>query len=409
MTVKLFLDTRRNQTVDGFPIILQIVQNENKRYVTVGFSFKHHFIDSEQIISQRHPDYDILMPIIADLKIRAKKVVLKKIKDVNVAHAEIFRTTLTEISFIEFGEKLMTDMVKMSQMMTKNGNKKKADNILGTVKSYKNVLAQFDFFGQKTTLENLSFEILTNFKNYQLGLGNSKSTINLYLRALRSIYNKGILMYRLPDPKPFAGLFAGLKVRAFSNRKRYLDKETIFKLEQIEVPGAKQKYLDLFLLQFYCGGCDLIDLYFLQKKQIRRGRLIFERTKTDTNQRIDIKLHPKALLILQKFTSNDNYIFSFGKEKSNYEVFRRTFQRGLISIQKLHDIEVLPDGDNLSVKVARHTFMNLAKQYRIEPDLIRELVGHERDDVDNYYKDKFPEKDRDLALFQIISSFECKE
>jgi hypothetical protein len=29
-------------------------------------------------------------------------------------------------------------------------------------------------------------------------------------------------------------------------------------------------------------------------------------------------------------------------------------------------------------------------------------MGHERDDVDNYYKDKYPEAVRDQALFDII-------
>lgn len=43
----------------------------------------------------------------------------------------------------------------------------------------------------------------------------------------------------------------------------------------------------------------------------------------------------------------------------------------------------------------------------IETDITRELMGHERDDVDNYYKDKYPEKVRDNALFEIICRFEC--
>jgi hypothetical protein len=68
---------------------------------------------------------------------------------------------------------------------------------------------------------------------------------------------------------------------------------------------------------------------------------------------------------------------------------------------------VLPDGGYMGVKVARHTFANIAKGLMIEPDVIRELMGHERDDVDNYYKDKYPEMIRDNALFEIISWFNC--
>ena len=68
------------------------------------------------------------------------------------------------------------------------------------------------------------------------------------------------------------------------------------------------------------------------------------------------------------------------------------------------DIKILPTGGNLSVKVARHTFGNRAKQLMIDTDIIRELMAHERNDVDNFYKDKFSEEVRDQALFKIIDT-----
>jgi len=40
----------------------------------------------------------------------------------------------------------------------------------------------------------------------------------------------------------------------------------------------------------------------------------------------------------------------------------------------------------------------------IDTDIIRELMAHERNDVDNFYKDKFSEKVRDEALFKIIDT-----
>jgi hypothetical protein len=160
--------------------------------------------------------------------------------------------------------------------------------------------------------------------------------------------------------------------------------------------------LDLFLLQFYFGGCDLVDLYFLKKNQIKRNRVSFVRTKTNTGTRIDLKIHPKAEVLLQKYTDAGEWVFPWGKDKASYENFRRTYQRGLIYIQEKNDVSVLPDGGNMGVKVARHTFANIAKNLMIEPDVIRELMGHERDDVDNYYKDKYPEAVRDEALFGII-------
>ncbi|MNF80937.1 hypothetical protein D3C84_631910 [compost metagenome] len=291
---------------------------------------------------------------------------------------------------------------KMSKFDSKGANK-----ILGNVKVYNNVIAQFENFGKNISLQNLDYETLIHFKNYNISIGNSKSTIHLYLRTLRAIYGKGVLMHRLSDQKPFARVFEGLKTKSFDTRKKYLDRESISRLEKLNLLTAKQKYVDLFLLQFYFGGCDLIDLYYLKERQIRKGRVVFERTKTNTGNRIDLKVHPRAQKIIDKYRSTGEWLFPWNKEKTSYETFRRAYQRALIFVQQNEEIEVLPDGGHIAIKVARHSFANRAKNLMIETDITRELMGHERDDVDNFYKDKYPEKVRDLALFEIISPFEC--
>jgi integrase len=108
------------------------------------------------------------------------------------------------------------------------------------------------------------------------------------------------------------------------------------------------------------------------------------------------------LAILAKYTGEGDWLFPYKKDNDSYITFRGVYQRALIYIQEKQEIEVLPDGGNIAVKVARHTFANLAKTMNIDTDIIRELMGHERDDVDNYYKDKYPEAIRDKALFDII-------
>jgi hypothetical protein len=62
----------------------------------------------------------------------------------------------------------------------------------------------------------------------------------------------------------------------------------------------------------------------------------------------------------------------------------------------------MTDGNNLAIKVARHTFGNIGKLLMIDDNVLRELMGHQRDTVDNYYKDKYPQTVRDEAHFKII-------
>ena len=72
-------------------------------------------------------------------------------------------------------------------------------------------------------------------------------------------------------------------------------------------------------------------------------------------------------------------------------------------MQTAENIEVQPLGGKIRIKVARHSFATIAKGLFIDTDLLRELMGHERNDVDTIYKDKYPEKVRDEALLKIIS------
>lgn len=407
MKIEIKLVTSRKESTEGYPLIVEIAHQNKRKTKTLAFCSEKHFIQDGNTISQKHPDYDILAPLLMSIKLKARKIVMNQCKDVDVAFQELFAIDFSQIGFLEYADKLILEMKDVAGKMLKF-DEKGANKILGNVKVYDNVISQFRNFGKNVTLQNLDYETLIHFKNYNQSIGNSKSTIHLYLRTLRTIYNKGILIHKLSDQKPFARVFDGLKTKSFDSRKKYLDRESILKLENLYLLTAKQKYVDLFLLQYYFGGCDLIDLYYLKERQIRKGRVVFERTKTSTGNRIDLKVHPKAQKVIDKYkTPGNEWLFPWKKEKSSYETFRRAYQRGLIDVQKNEKIEVLPDGGHIAIKVARHSFANRAKNLMIETDITRELMGHERDDVDNYYKDKYPEKVRDLALFEIISPFEC--
>lgn len=407
MKIELKLITSRKETINGYPLVIEVAHQNKRKSKNICFCKINHFIKDGKTISEKHPDYDIIAPIIMDLKLRARKIVLNGVDNVDQAFSELFSVNTDQILFLDFANKLISDMKEIALQLGKSNELIAQNKQLGNIRVYENVVAQFENFGRNIPLASLSYDVLMQFRNYQTGIGNAKGTVHLYLRTLRAIYNKGIAIYKLENTNPFKGVFDNLKQRAFSNKKKYLDKDLLYKLEKLNLKSEKQKYIDLFLLQFYFGGCDLVDLYYLKNNQFRRGRLSFVRTKTNTDIRIDLKIHPKAEILLNKYKTPGDWLFPWKKDKDSYENFRRTYQRGLIYVQERNDIEVLPDGGNLGVKVARHTFANIAKGLMIDPDIIRELMGHERDDVDNYYKDKYSELIRDNALFEIISWFNC--
>ncbi|WP_306354230.1 tyrosine-type recombinase/integrase [Flavobacterium sp. '19STA2R22 D10 B1'] len=405
MTIEIKLLSFRPEVKGGFPIVVMISHNSSRKKKTIGHSLIAQFNQGESNVSKKHPEYDFLYPKIIDLKYKAKRLLNENPQDVNYVYNELFRVKTGSLVFFDFGTRLIEEMKMMGKKYEKNNDLVNRNKIVGNALVYKGALNQFNDLYPGLSIVKLDYNSLMGFRNFKLTSGNERSTVALYLRTLRAIYNKAILIHKLEDTKPFKGVFMGLRIKSFESRKKYITKRNVQLIENyFHKSLITEKYTELWLLQFYFGGADLIDVYFLKRSQIRNGRILFKRSKTNTNLPIDLKITEKAQLIIDKYSFHDDkeYLFPWRKDTNGYKTFRRNLQEFIIKIQKILEIEVLPDGGNLGIKVARHTFANIAKNLNIEPDLIRELMGHERDAVDNYYKDRFPQIVRDKALMKII-------
>jgi integrase len=402
MKIELKLLKAKKNTTEGFPLVFEFSHQGKRKQKTIGFSKIEHFIDDHKAISAKHPDFEVLHPIIFEYKILARKIVLSGIDDVEKAYKMLFEMNQSEPSFKKYLDILFAEMELQVKAFEKNGNILYRNKIAGNLKVYKNVWAQFENIMNDLAASEINFAILTIFKNNMINKGNSKATIHGYLSILRSLYNQSSIKYGFENLKPFAGVFSGLKVKSYNSKKKHIAKEDIQKLESWTGPKLKTEAVDFFLLQFYFAGADLIDIYYLENAQLVKNRLYFERGKTSTGKLIDITIHPKAAAILKKYKNSSKYVFEFRKDIKGYETFRSRYAKNLSKVQEQLEINVMPMGGNLGVKVARHTFATIGKNLMIEADILRELMGHERDEVDNYYKDKFPQKIRDAALFEII-------
>lgn len=416
MKISVRLLTSKKPTDDGYPIVVRASHKDVKVQKNIGWAFPQHFSNDAQMITDRHPDYDILAEKILNIKIRARKMALLDHADPARAIEDLFKPEATFVRFGDFIAEWLAEQRGLMAVYEKNGDTVARNKVSGNVSVVENVKRQFEAFNPRgVAVAELSYQMLEKFRMHNKTLGNSDHTVHLYLRTLRALYNRAVKKYGLPDKEPFKGMFDGLRIKSYEAKKKYLDKETVALLEGLRLGVMHGRARDFFLLQFYFGGADLIDLYYLKKTQLRKGRVRFERGKTNHGALINLKIHPKAQAIIDRHKADDPvYLFGWGKTVPAYENFRRRIQRCLLELQKAQNavaeaeknealrLDVLPYGGNLGIKVARHTFANLAKYARIDPDLIRELMGHRRDDVDNFYKDMFPEPVRDEALFKII-------
>ncbi|MFD1292673.1 phage integrase SAM-like domain-containing protein [Lutibacter holmesii] len=388
--IKLYCN---KETKRGYPVILYVRNEKIRKRVNIGWFFKKqdwNFETETPIPSAEN--FDLVYPLL--LNYRKQLSMLQFHQETNFQkYVEVVKGKKVETAdFYTFAEGLIADL--------------KLRGKFSNAQIYGWVLDQLKIIKPELPFSQFNYTLLRDFKNHKQQEGVKNSTIHNYLRTLRAIYNEAVLMNATEDLQPFKMIFKDLTVRKNRTKKKYLSIKGIKKLEKLEnLPPGQQFTLQLFLLQFYFGGQDLIDVYYLRTNQIKNNRVYFERKKIgERGYEFDLLIIKKAQKILNNYVPEGEYVFPGRKDFKGYQSFRRRYQTNLHILQKKAALNVKPKGENLGIKVARYTFANRAKKLHIIEDVIRELMGHERNDIDTIYKDKYPQKTRDKALLKITST-----
>jgi len=381
------------ETKQGFPVVLYLREFNFRKRLNIGWYFKKEEWNFEtETPLPAAADYEFVYPLLMNYRHQIKQLQFQQVVNADeYIHIIQPKKRITK-DFYQFANGLIADL--------------KARGKYANAQIYENVTGQLKKLKPQLNFEDINYNTLRDFKNHKLEGGAKNSTVHNYLRTLRAIYNEGVLIGLTEDLQPFKNVFKGITVRKNRTKKKYLSIDSIKTLENCEgLPPGQQFTLDLFLLQFYFGGQDFIDVYHLRTDQLKNNRVYFERKKIgERGYEFDLSIIDKAQQLLNKYKPEDGFVFPGRKDFKGFENIRRRYQKNLTVIQKKTGIKVQPKNENLGIKVARYTFANRAKNLHIEEDIIRELMGHERNEIDTIYKDKYPQKIRDAAHLQIVTT-----
>ncbi|MEE3724481.1 site-specific integrase [Riemerella anatipestifer] len=372
MTITIKIDTKQTKK-QGHPIILYIyVSKTDKMTKYTGYYSTADNWDFEKEEPKRtHP----LFVAIMDYLLEKRRIILNILNSRKRYTAEQIKNQLLKnsTSLYDFWEERILEIE----------NK-------GTQDSYRNTLSVFRAFRKEILFEDIDYNLLNSFKQFKKGTC-SNNGINSYLKNIKAVYNEGIRR-GLYKPDTFISPFSQVMERAEKTRDKYF---TIEELRKIVSKKEKTKYDYYFLLSFYLGGLDFIDIASLKKEHIVGGRVKFERFKGGTNEIIDNFIFPEAYEIINYFNDGEYLtdIYKYSDVKTARGNFNKRYRKQL---------EHIGINSYFSSKTARYSFINVGKELLLNRDVIMELTGHSRGDVHSIYEGKYSNKIKDEVHRKII-------
>ncbi|MEJ8756382.1 tyrosine-type recombinase/integrase [Pontibacter sp. H259] len=271
----------------------------------------------------------------------------------------------------------------------------------------------------------VTVEFLQEYERWMLQAGLSLTTVGIYLRALRAVFNEGIATYEVNATLyPFGK--RKFQIPAGRNPKKALlltDVEKIF--NYVPVHDGEAKARDLWLFSYLCNGINVKDMARLKYRNIEEDKITFVRAKTERTTRQSRKsivaiITPEVERIIQRWGNTpampDAYVFPILQEGLSAEQELAKVRQATKFINQYIKRIAAAVGieKNISTYVARHTYSTILKRAGAPIEVISEALGHQDVQTTESYLDSFEDDVKrhyanQLTAFPATPTLEKKE
>jgi integrase/recombinase XerD len=403
ITTSLFHDTRRAKQNGKCPVKLCINSGHKAKYYATGID----------------------MTVCDFNKLNAKRTI-QEITDIKnelhslEARAKAIIQSLKPFSFITFERKLSQKPIEgdfFEVTFKRQIAKLKKEKRIGTAVSYECCFHSLISFRSNLSFEAITADFLIEYENWMIGKGKSKTTVGIYLRALRAIFNEAIAEGNISqDIYPFGK--KKYQIPAGRNIKKALSLSDIgkiyyYELETMHEGEARAK--DFWLFSYFANGMNIKDIALLKGKNIQGDYIVFERAKTLRSTRsnpkpISIYITDDMRKIIQKWgnapLSPDTYLFPIinldadaVRQRLQIQQFIKVINTWMKYIAEKTGIE-----KSVTTYAARHSFSTVLKRSGASVEFISEALGHTDVKTTESYLDSF-ENDIKRTFAEKLTAF----
>lgn len=274
----------------------------------------------------------------------------------------------------------------------------KAEKRLSTAESYDTAKKSLEGFKKKLSFADITPQFLSKYESWMIENGRSITTIGIYLRSLRSVYNMQNIDKSI---YPFGGGDNKYTIPTGANTKKALSVDEISEIYNYKAPEGTTKEMakDYWMFLYLSNGMNVRDFCLLKWKDIDENTLTYRREKTKRSRKtvrpISVALKPETWNIIKKWgepaISKEAYIFPHIKPGMTAEDEMATIKQLTKTINKyMKQIAIeLGIDKNITTYFARHSFATVLKRSGANVELISELLGHSSVLVTESYLDSF--------------------
>lgn len=369
---KVVPDERRKKNDNRFPLKLRVTYKGKRKYFGTGLSAS----DEEWLAINE-----------INAKGNHRKIKLE-IAAVEKSAGEC-ADKITPFSFIKFeneffGKKLAFETVEAAYQTYITQLKENHQD--GTASNYDTSIKSLLRFKPKLTFDEITPAFLQGFERWMLDNGKSITTVGIYLRPLRCIFNlakeNGIVS---PETYPF-----GKRKYIIPSGKNVKKSLTIEQIKQIfnypvEENSTAARAKDFWIFSYLCNGINFMDVAYLRWSDIDKETIAFERSKTKRTRRSNpIKIialrNDYINSVLKKWSTNQNdgFVFQIISSTDSSAVARLKVQQ----FTKLTNEYMKAMGENLGFEiklttyVARHSFATILVRSGAPLAFASQSLGH---------------------------------
>lgn len=291
-----------------------------------------------------------------------------------------------------------------------------ADNYSLSEKSIKEYINHYSGKeSEKISFHEITPDWLESYEKYMIDTKErSRTTVGIYLRPLRAIFNKAINDKDIPkETYPFGK--SKYQIPSPKRVKKALSREQLKKLFEAkpQIP-EQEKAKDFWFFSFSCSGMNLKDIATLRYKNMQGNKLIYYRSKTINTSKANLKpietyLNDYSLSVIEKYgnpnKSPENLIFTIINDQQTKDEQHRiikNFTRFVNqNLKNLAEAEGLPG--EISTYWARHSFVTSAIRNGASMEFVSEALNHSDMKVTQNYFNGFEDEDKEQLMNNLMN------